>query len=61
MPSWDVRISLTGLTGVEIMPVCGHWDAKEDWCGVLLGLVLFILVVPPLQPRWEGLYVVWSI
>jgi hypothetical protein len=30
-------------------------------CGLLLGLVLFTLVAPPLEPRVVGPYAVWGV
>jgi hypothetical protein len=37
-----------GLTSGEILPARGYQDGGKDWCGLLPGLVLFKLVVPPL-------------
>jgi hypothetical protein len=56
-----MRIGQTGVTGGEILPAHGYRDGKKDWCGVLLGLILFRLIFPPLQPRVVGPYPVWSI
>jgi hypothetical protein len=39
----------SGQTGGEILPTQGYHDGREDWYGLFLGLVLFRLVVPPLQ------------
>jgi hypothetical protein len=49
MLSWDVRIGQAKMTGGEILPTRSHWDEKKDWCGVLMCLVHFRLVVLPLQ------------
>jgi hypothetical protein len=43
-----------GQTGGEILPIRGYHDTGEDWYGSFLGLVLFRLVVPPLQPVVVG-------
>jgi hypothetical protein len=40
------------------VPIVG-WKKRKR--GLLLGLVLFSLVVPPLQPRVVGLYLVWGV
>jgi hypothetical protein len=56
IPSQDTRISQTGVTGGEILPAHGYWDEKNDWCGVLSGLVLFRLIVHPLQIGVVGPY-----
>jgi hypothetical protein len=39
----------TGLTGGKILPAHGFRDEGNCWCGLLLCLVLFRLVVLPLQ------------
>jgi hypothetical protein len=44
------RRSYSGQTGGEIMFVHGYRYGREDRCGLLTDLVLFSLVVPPLQP-----------
>jgi hypothetical protein len=37
-------------TDDEILPVHVYHNEEERWCGLLLGLVLFRLVAPPLPP-----------
>jgi hypothetical protein len=59
MLSHGARISYDGLTGGKILPTHGHLDREKDWFELLLGLVLFRLVVPPLQPGVVGTYPVW--
>jgi hypothetical protein len=56
--NWGMRIRQTGLTGDEILPASGYCDGGKDWCRLLLGLVLFRLVVPPLQLGVIGPYLV---
>jgi hypothetical protein len=51
-PGWGERQN--GLTCGEILPAHDYWHMGKHWCGLLLGLVLFSLVVPPLQPRVVG-------
>jgi hypothetical protein len=50
VPSQSFRVRQTGLTGGEILPTHGYRDVGSNWCGLLLGRVLFMLVVAPLQP-----------
>jgi hypothetical protein len=45
-----------GYTGGEILPAHIYHNEEKRRCGLLLGLVLFRLVVPPLQPRVVGSY-----
>jgi hypothetical protein len=49
-------IRQTWLIGGEILPTHGYRDGRKDWCGLLQGLALFRLVVPPLQPGVVGPY-----
>jgi hypothetical protein len=49
MLSRGLGVRQTGLTGTEILPAHGYQDRGKDWCGLLPGLLLFSLVVPPLQ------------
>jgi hypothetical protein len=58
--SRGVRIRQTRLIGSEILPTRGYPDGREYWCGLVLGLVLFRLVVPPLQHGVAGPYLVWG-
>jgi hypothetical protein len=55
-----VRIRSTRLTGGKILPARGHRDGGKDWCGLLMGLVLFRLVVCPLRPGVVGPYSIQS-
>jgi hypothetical protein len=41
----------SGLTGDEILPAHDYHNTGKCLRGLLLGLVLFKLVAPPLQPR----------
>jgi hypothetical protein len=52
---WDSQ------TGGEILPTHTHCRVEKHKRGLLLGLVLFRLVAPPLQPGVVGLYPVWSV
>jgi hypothetical protein len=52
--SQGARIRQAGLIGVEILPAHGHRGGGKDWCGLLSGLVLFILVVPPSSSARSG-------
>jgi hypothetical protein len=56
VPSRGTRIRQVGLIGGEILPARDHLGEGKDWCGLLPGLILFRLVVPPLQPGVVGLY-----
>jgi hypothetical protein len=58
VPSWVTRRSYSGLAGGEILPAHGHQDGRKDWCGTVQVLVLFRLVVPPLQPGVVAPYTV---
>jgi hypothetical protein len=58
VPSWGVRIRLTELIGGKILPTRGYRDGGKDWHRLLPGLVLFRLVIPPLQPKVMGPYVI---
>jgi hypothetical protein len=49
---------LTGLTGGEILPAYGYQGKGKDWCGLLLGLIIFRLVAPPVHPGLVGPYLV---
>jgi hypothetical protein len=49
MLSRGLGVRQTGLTGTEILPAHGYQDRGKDRCGLLPGLLLFSLVVPPLQ------------
>jgi hypothetical protein len=51
---------LTGLTGGEILPTHSYQYGGKYWCGLLSGLVLFSLVIPPLKPGVVGSYLVWG-
>jgi hypothetical protein len=50
VPSWGLRIRQAGLIGDKILPARGYRDGGRDWCGLILGLVLFRFVVSSLQP-----------
>jgi hypothetical protein len=50
----------SGQTSGEILSVRGYCDRREDRYGSFMGLVLFRLVAPPLQPRVVGPYLVWG-
>jgi hypothetical protein len=50
----------SGQTGGEILPVRGYHYGREDWFGLILGLVLFRLVAPPLQLEVVGPYIIWG-
>jgi hypothetical protein len=50
-----------GQTGGEILFVCVHRAEREDRYGLFLGLVLFRLVIPPLQQGVVESYQVWSV
>jgi hypothetical protein len=54
MPNRVMRRSYSGPTGGKILLTCGHQDGRKDRCGSGLGLVLFRLVVHPLQPGEVG-------
>jgi hypothetical protein len=60
MPSRGARIRQVGLTGGKILSAHGHLCGGKEWCRLLPGLVLFRLVVPPLQPGVVGPYPVWG-
>jgi hypothetical protein len=45
-----------GLTGGKILPAHDYHNEGKRWCGLLSGLVLFRLVVLPLQPGVVGPY-----
>jgi hypothetical protein len=51
----------TELTGGEILPTHSYRDKGWYWCRLLPGLVLFRLVVHPLQPGVVGPYLIQSI
>jgi hypothetical protein len=55
-----MRMGYNGLGGGEILLVRGYRDDREDRYGSGLGLVLFKLVVTPLQPRVMGSYLIRS-
>jgi hypothetical protein len=48
----------SGQIGGEIPPISRYRDGREDWYELILGLFLFRLVAPPLQPGVVGLYLV---
>jgi hypothetical protein len=56
---WGVR--RVGQTGGEIMPAHVYRNGEDKWCILLLGLVLFRLVAPPLQPGVVEPYPVWGV
>jgi hypothetical protein len=47
-------------TGGEIPPAHGYHYEREGQYGIFLGLVLFWMVAPPLQPGAVGSYLVWG-
>jgi hypothetical protein len=49
MLSRGLGVRQTGLIGTKILPAHGYQDRRKDWCGLLPGLLLFRLVVPPLR------------
>jgi hypothetical protein len=49
-----------GQIGDEILHVHCYCDGREDQYRLFSGLVLFTLVVPPLQPGEVGPYPVWG-
>jgi hypothetical protein len=53
-------IRRNGLNGGEILPARIYHDRGMYWCGLLMGLVPFRLVVPPFHPGVVGLYPVWG-
>jgi hypothetical protein len=53
--------SYSGLTDGEILLARGRRDESKDRYGSGPDLVLFRLVVPPLQPGVVGSYPVWGI
>jgi hypothetical protein len=70
-PAWFLRGRAHAMPGHEDE---ADWDDRwwiparprllwwgKNWCGLLLGLVLFMLVGPPLQLGVVRLYPVWSI
>jgi hypothetical protein len=42
------------LTGAKILPSHDYHNEGKQWCGLLPGLVLFRLVVPPIQSGVVG-------
>jgi hypothetical protein len=50
--------SYNRLASGEILLARGHRDRRRDWYRLGPGLVLFRLVVPPIQPGAVGLYLV---
>jgi hypothetical protein len=42
--------------GGEILLVHDYKDGRKDWCGLLSGLVIFRLVIPPIQSEVVGSY-----
>jgi hypothetical protein len=50
-----------GQTGGEILSIRVHRDEREDRYGLFLVLVLFRLVVPPLQLGVVESYQVWGV
>jgi hypothetical protein len=54
------EMRLTGLTGDKILLVYSYQDKEKDWCGLLLSLVLFRLVEPPLPLGVVEPYLVWG-
>jgi hypothetical protein len=50
----------TGLTGGKILSAKGYRDRRKYWCGLHPGLVLFRLVIHPLQLGVVGPYPVWG-
>jgi hypothetical protein len=48
----------SGQIGGKILHAHDHRDGRKGQCGLLLGLVLFRLVVPPFQLRVVGPYLV---
>jgi hypothetical protein len=53
---WAKGRRWSGLTGGKILPAHDYRDNGMYWHGILLGLVLFRLVVPPLQAGIVGPY-----
>jgi hypothetical protein len=53
-------IRQTGLIGGDILLTLGYQNGGKNQFGLLSGLVLLRLVVPPLQPGLAGPYPVWG-
>jgi hypothetical protein len=60
VPSWVTGRSYSRQEGGEILLVCGYHDGREVRYGSGPGLVMFRLVVYPLQPGVLGLYLIWG-
>jgi hypothetical protein len=58
--SWITRSSYSGWIGSEILFVHSHRGGREVWYRLGSSLVLFRLMVPPLQSEVVGPYSVWS-
>jgi hypothetical protein len=61
IPSWVMWRFYYGQTGGEILSIRVHRDEREDRYGLFLVLVLFRLVVPPLQLGVVESYQVWGV
>jgi hypothetical protein len=60
VPSWVTGRRYNGQAGGEILLVRSYHDGREVCYGSGMGLVLFSMVVPPLQSRVVGPYQAWS-
>jgi hypothetical protein len=49
------------LTGGEILSAHDYRNEGKRWCGLLMCLVLFRLMAPPLSTRVVKPYPVWSV
>jgi hypothetical protein len=59
-PGRVTRRIYNGWVGGKIMRVRGYCDGREDRYRLFSGLILFSLVVPPLQSGMMRLYLVWG-